>query len=600
MLVNTAQKTAQTEVDPNPLNDQSSVSLNAVTTADLEVTKAVSNAAPSVGEAVTFTVKATNLGPSPATGVVVNDPLPAGLQFVSATPSQGSYDARTGAWTVGDLAATQSAVLSLTALVMQEGDFTNTATRAAANEPDPNPVNDSASASVTASRMADLSVTKTDGFDTVIAGTPDTYTITVTNGGPTDVTGAGVTDTFPAAFTGVTWTCTPAAGSSCGTAAGSGDIVTTVDLPAGGSVTFTATGTVAPTAAGTLTNTATVTPPADTPDPAPANNSATDTTAIAAAADLRVVKTGPAAVTAGTNVVFTVAVTNAGPSSASNVVVSDPTPPGLVFQSNTGACTTAFPCSLGTLGPGATATITSTYLVPSSYTAPDPIVNQASVMSATTDPAAGNNTAEAMVDLSAPVAALAVAKTDGKTTIVPSTATTYTITVQNQGPSDVAGVQVTDPVPAALGSVTWTCSATGGGSCAAGERNGLDQHDGLAPGRCDGDLLAHGDGGGGRHRSAGQHGDGAEPVGVRGAVERLGHRHQRADPDCKPRDHQDGPARGGARQRSRLHDRGDERGAVGRGPCGGGRPDAARSRLRDERGGLRLGLPVRLRAAAPG
>ena len=139
MLVNTAQKTAQAEVDPNPLNDQSSVSLNAVTTADLEVTKAVSNAAPSVGEAVTFTVKATNLGPSPATGVVVNDPLPAGLEFVSATPSQGSYDPGTGAWTVGDLAATQSAVLSLTALVVQEGAFTNTATKAAANEPDPEP-----------------------------------------------------------------------------------------------------------------------------------------------------------------------------------------------------------------------------------------------------------------------------------------------------------------------------------------------------------------------------------------------------------------------------------------------------------------------------
>ena len=471
-LVNTAQKTAQTEPDPNALNDEASVSLNGATTADLEITKAVSNAAPSVGEEVTFTVKATNLGPSPATGVVVNDVLPAGLTFIAATPSQGSYNAGTGAWTVGNLLATQSATLALRAVVAQAGTFTNTATRATSTEPDPNPANDSGSASVTASRLADLSVTKSDDVALVVAGGPDTYTITVANAGPTDVTGAGVTDTFPAAFTGVTWTCTPATGSSCGAAAGTGDIVTTVDLPAGGSVTFIAMGTVAPDARGTLANTATVTPPGDTPDPALANNSATDASVIAAVADVAVVKTGPATTTAGTNVVFTVAITNAGPSTATNVVVTDPTPAGLTFVSNTGACTTAFPCSLGTLAPGASATITATYAVPPGYTTPDPIVNQASVASDVADPATGNNTDQAAVSLGAPVAEIAETKSNGVTSVVPGTATTYTITVENLGPSNVAGVQVTDTVPAVLGNVTWTCSATVGGSCAAASGTG--------------------------------------------------------------------------------------------------------------------------------
>ena len=102
MLVNTARKTAQTETDPNPANDQSSVSLNADTLADIQVTKAISNPAPAVGEQVTFTVTATNLGPSPATGVVLTDQLPAGLAFVSATPSQGTYVSATGVWTVGE------------------------------------------------------------------------------------------------------------------------------------------------------------------------------------------------------------------------------------------------------------------------------------------------------------------------------------------------------------------------------------------------------------------------------------------------------------------------------------------------------------------
>ena len=131
--------------------------------ADIQVTKAISNPAPAVDEQVTFTVTATNLGPSPATGVVITDQLPAGLAFVSATPSQGTYVPASGVWTVGSIAATQSAVLSITAPVTQPGAFTNTATKTAANEEDPNPANDSGSVSATAGRVADLSVTKADG-----------------------------------------------------------------------------------------------------------------------------------------------------------------------------------------------------------------------------------------------------------------------------------------------------------------------------------------------------------------------------------------------------------------------------------------------------
>src|SRR5262249_35061671 len=128
-LVNTAEKTAQGVTDPNPLNDQASVSLNAGTSANLAVGKTVSNAAPAVGEEVTFTVTVLNRGPSPATGVAVTDVLPAGLSLVSVTPSQGGYDSGTGIWTVGNLAATRSAVLALRALVTQVGSFTNTASR---------------------------------------------------------------------------------------------------------------------------------------------------------------------------------------------------------------------------------------------------------------------------------------------------------------------------------------------------------------------------------------------------------------------------------------------------------------------------------------
>src|SRR4051812_37296647 len=76
-------------------------------TADLAVTKTVSNPTPNVGDTVTFTVTLTDYGPNNATDVILSDLLPDGLQFVSAAPSQGTYDSTTGLWTVGNVAKDQ-------------------------------------------------------------------------------------------------------------------------------------------------------------------------------------------------------------------------------------------------------------------------------------------------------------------------------------------------------------------------------------------------------------------------------------------------------------------------------------------------------------
>src|SRR5262249_15436145 len=149
---------------------------------------------------------------------------------------------------------------------------------------------------------------------------------------------------------------------------------------------------VDPAATGTIPNTAFVDPDGSGPLPPFA---APVVSPVTTQADISVTKDGPDRATAGSNLVFTVTVTNRGPSVATGVTVADPTPPGLLFVSNRGDCATAFPCALGNLAPGATRTITTTLSVPSGYVSPDPIVNQASVTSSTPDPAPGNNSAEA-------------------------------------------------------------------------------------------------------------------------------------------------------------------------------------------------------------
>jgi uncharacterized repeat protein (TIGR01451 family) len=68
---------------------------------------------------------------------------------------------------------------------------------------------------------------------TAVPGTTTTYTITVSNAGPSAASGSQVVDTLPAALSGATWTAVGASGASGFSASGSGNIADTVDLPSG-------------------------------------------------------------------------------------------------------------------------------------------------------------------------------------------------------------------------------------------------------------------------------------------------------------------------------------------------------------------------------
>jgi uncharacterized repeat protein (TIGR01451 family) len=120
-------------------------------------------------------------------------------------------------------------------------------------------------------------ITNSDGVTMAAPGDVLTYTIAVTNPGPSDALAVAVEDAFPPELIGCEWTCAPAGGALCTAGPATGDLVDSADLAAGSSATYTAVCTVDPGASvGVLSNTATVTAPAGVTDPNPADNAATD------------------------------------------------------------------------------------------------------------------------------------------------------------------------------------------------------------------------------------------------------------------------------------------------------------------------------------
>ena len=156
------------------------------------------------------------------------------------------------------------------------------------------------------------------------------YTITASNDGPSDVTGATVSDVFPPDLD-CEWTCAPDAGASCTAGPVSGSIGDTmVDLPAALSVVYTAVCFIDPEATGTLVNTASIM--STTTDPVGGNNTESDSdTVLGLSADLAISKDDSRdTVAPGSAVDYAIRVFNNGPSAVTGASVSDLFPPDLL------------------------------------------------------------------------------------------------------------------------------------------------------------------------------------------------------------------------------------------------------------------------------
>ena len=117
---------------------------------------------------VRFTILVENLGLLTATGVQIQDCLPANLNFISA--DSPAYAMGTCLWTIGTLAASASTtlVISATAISGSSGIvLTNTASLFALNETDTNALNDLSNLMVTPGPLIRVCIERRSSNDLV-------------------------------------------------------------------------------------------------------------------------------------------------------------------------------------------------------------------------------------------------------------------------------------------------------------------------------------------------------------------------------------------------------------------------------------------------
>jgi uncharacterized repeat protein (TIGR01451 family) len=457
-VANTAGVAAQTP-DPRPDNNNATATVSVTgPVADVSIAKSAAPATFVAGTSVTYTLSVSNpSGPSDAAGVIVTDPLPAGLTAVSAVTNLASCQLGPPvSCNLGTLFVGATATITITADVGSNAPLqpvTNTATVVTSSQ-DPNPADNVASVTTPVIGLADVSITK-DGTGAPVAGGAISYVLTVSNSGPSTALGVTVTDTLPTALTGIS-----AAGC---TVSGQAVTCTAAQIAVDGSATFTIDATIVSTfPGGDIANTATVAT-SGTTDPNETNNSATFTSTAGAAADLSIAKTAPATAVAGGTVSYDLTVSNAGPSVASAATVTDPLPAGLTALSattNQGTCALGPPvtCDLGTVGVGAPVLITITAAVDPSTQSGTVVTNTATVTSSTTDPTTSNNsdTASTTIGTQADVSVTKTLLSPTTPAIAAGQQLQFQLVVSNNGPSVARAVGLVDnlSVTARLDSLT--------------------------------------------------------------------------------------------------------------------------------------------------
>jgi uncharacterized repeat protein (TIGR01451 family) len=429
--------------DPIPANNSYTKLTTVGALADLSVSKSDYPTTVIAGETLTYTIAVTNSGPSYARSVILSDTLPAGASLISSSRPTDTQSGNTLGWDLGDLADGASQTITVVVQVHSDvtGPFSNTVW-VTSTTADPVPGDNSWTEFTDISTQADLSIDKQDTPDIVVAGELLTYTIEITNNGPSDAATVLVSDTLPLSVTliAVEPTTSTQSGHTLGWDLG--------DLPDGASQTFTVVVQVHSDVIDPVSNTAWVS--STTPDPVPGDNSWTEFTSVTTEADLAIDKWDtPATVAAGGLLTYTIAVTNNGPSDAIAVIISDTLPLSTTLVAVDPPTSTQTGRTLGWFIDrlvADTAESISVVLIVGSDVISSSISNSAQVSSSTLDQNPGN---ESVLESTGIIqeADLGISKSGWPTPVLANSVLSYTIVYSNAGPSDAQGVYITDTLP---------------------------------------------------------------------------------------------------------------------------------------------------------
>jgi len=341
------------EPDATGMNNRDRASASTRTQSNLAVTVADVPAVVAAGTGLEYRLVVSNDGPSDARSVTLQDVLPQEVTFVSAESGQGTCTANNGivVCDLGTLPAGESTTVTLAVAVSNTaaGTLVNMAEVSTA-EADPVPEDNTARSETAVTWQADLSLEGSATPNPAIAGRSLTYSFLVTNHGPSDVTDAQLTDVLPANATFVS-------GTPVGCAVVNGTVTCALgSIASGESRLATLTVLLSPEYTGALDNSAEV--HSAVADPQQGNNVATASTTVAALADLSLHMADAAdPVKAGEALVYTLIVSNDGPSNATDVTLQDTLPGRTRFisaSSSQGECSESegtVTCHLGGMRP---------------------------------------------------------------------------------------------------------------------------------------------------------------------------------------------------------------------------------------------------------
>lgn len=459
-LTNTAWITGSSLFDPVTTNDTSSVPVT-VTLCDLAVAKTVDIPSPATNQIVTFTIVVTNSGPNDATGVSISDLVPSGLTYENYAASSGAYNNVSGVWTVGTIQAGSSVWLTLGARVnagTENTVITNRAVVLSLNQQEETLLNNTGVVSIAVNGL-DIGVGKTASQFEPNTNETFTFRIFVTNFGPSLATGVLITDAVPV---GVTYLGHTVSTGTYNSGTGVWDIGT---LASGAVATLIiSVRTDGGVCGEIITNTARLLW-VDQGDYNPANNVSSAVIRVQSA-DLSIGKSADKTMVNPMDpVAFTVWLTNAGPSAATGVVVTDAVPANTTFSSYSASHgtynSTSGIWSVGTLASGEVATLTLNVIVNSNLFGGSEIQNVARIVgSEQCDFVTANHSATATVQI---VNAQLTGSKTAQVTEDPAyfgDTIAYTITVTNEGNITQTNLTVRDPVPSGSVYVADSCWVT--------------------------------------------------------------------------------------------------------------------------------------------